>query len=839
MIVRILIKWITGFTVLLITFINRKDNINAQNKLLYKQKPENYMTALLLKELKSVFCSVTGIFFSVAFLVISGLFLWFFAGKYNIPDSGYADLKPFFSIAPIIFIVLIPALTMRMFAEEKRSGTFSMLRSYPVGLGTVWFAKLLASLSLVILTLAATFVYVWSLYELANPAGNTDLNGIIVSYLSLTLLSVVFIAMGLFASAVTSNQIVALIAGIVLCAFSFYGFELIAGLFSSGRLQSIVSSVGLLHHYSIMQQGIMRLGDIFVLVLYLFVFWRVSSLLLGVYKLRIVIIEIFIVVILVSCISFSSFRVDLTADKRYTISNYTKNLLEEVKTEGKKLQVNVYLDGDLNPGFTRLRDAAKDLLHDLDRDNENIRTVFSNPYALHNSPEETYQRMNGQDMPGIVLNEVDREGRLSRKVIYPYAQVIDNSDTLVVSLLKNVQGYTAEENLNASVENLEYEFADAISLLTKDQNASVAFIEGHGEIPRPNVFDAEELLSKYYSVHRGHIGDQVGILDDFEVVIIAGPKERYTEQEKYVLDQYIMSGGRVLWLVDGAYTPLQEVYENGQAASMKLDVNLDDMLFTYGVRINPDLVQDRQSASVMLIPGEDINNAVELPCYYMPLLMPSPDHIITRNIRDVKAAFGSSLDFVSSGTDIKKTVLLTTSGDTHLSDIPLTVTLDVEDIQSQSGYFDQSYVPMGVLLEGSFTSVYQNRMSPELIMPAKYEAKDKGKPTKMIVVSSSEVIRNELEGKGADSRILPMGYDRVSGRQLGNRDFIVNAVNWLAGNEELMALRAKKRRMYLLNKTKVYEERDKYAALNIGLPVLFVLLITGGISLYRKRKYER
>jgi len=798
------------------------------------------MLALLSKELKSVFCSVAVLFFSVAFLVISGLFLWFFSGRYNILDGGYADMKPFFTIAPIILIILIPALTMRMFAEEKRSGMFVMLKSFPVRMGSVWFAKFTACFILILVTLTATLIYVVSVYQLANPVGNVDINGIIISYLSLSVLLAVFLTIGLFASAITSNQIVAFILGTVLCAFSFYGFDLLAGLFSSGKMQSFISTTGLADHYTMTQRGVLRLRSIFIICIYLFLFYKLALASIKNKSSRMVCVDIIYMSILVVLAVFVNARVDLTSDKKYTLGNYTKELLAKIAQEDANVNINVYLEGDFNMGFLRLKDAAKELLDDINNESDDkVNYSFYNPYQIYNSPEQTYKFMQQQGMPGISLNEVDREGKLSRKIIYPYAQVINDTDTLVISLLKNVAGYTAEENLNASVENLEYEFADALQILRQEQPQSVAFIEGHGEIPRPNVYDAEELLSKYYSVHRGQIGDQVGILDDFRVVIIAGPTGKYTEQEKYVLDQYIMSGGRVLWLVDGAYTPLQEIYEKGQAASMKLDVNLDDMLFTYGVRINADLVQDKQSASIMLVPDGDINNTIKLPCYYMPLLIPSHDHIITRNIRDVKAAFGSSLDFVNSGADIKKTVLLTTSGYTHLVDVPQTVSLDIADAQSQSGYFDQSYVTMAVLLEGTFSSVYQNRLVPDVYRPVDYMTTEKGKPTKMIVVSSSQIISNELEGKGTDTSIIPMGYDRVSSQQFGNRDFIVNAVNWLAGNEELMALRSKERRLYLLDKTKVYEERNKYAALNIGLPVLFMLLIAGGVSFYRKRKYER
>ncbi len=797
------------------------------------------MIALISKEFKSVFCSVAGIVFSLAFLIVNGLFLWLFVGRYNIPDSGYADLNNFFSLSPVLLIILIPALTMRLFAEEKRKGTFALLKSYPVKMGVVWFSKFLASFALVALTISATFIYVYSIYQLGNPIGNIEWGTIICSYLSLLLLAAVFVSIGLFASATTNNQIVALIIGVLLCAFSFYGFDLLSGLFSSGKVQFVISSIGLSGYYNRMQQGIVGLNGIFVALIYLYIFFKLSLAFLISYRLRIVYSDIIFISILALLSVFSDWYVDLTSDKRYTISDYTKSLLKRVEAENKTFEVNIYLDGELNPGFMRLKNATRDLLRDFGKETKSIHSSFINPYSIYGSPEETYKRMAEQDMPGIVLNEVDREGKLSRKVIYPYAQVVYEVDTLVVPLLKNMQGYTAEENLNASIESMEYEFADAIHLLKQQIPQAVAFIEGHGEIPRANVYDAEEQLAKYYSVHRGQIGNQAGILDDFDVVVIAGPTERYTEQEKYGIDQYRMSGGRLLWLVDGAYTSMEEISTKGHAASMKLDANLDDLLFTYGVRINPDFVQDKQCVPIMLVPDGDVSRTLKVPCFYMPLLMPSQDHIVTRNIRDVKSAFGSSIDFVNNRADIKRNVLLTSSGNTHLVDVPETITFDVEDIQSEAGYFNKSYIPVAVAMEGSFTSAFENRLIPEGVEAVGMQRLNKGELSKMIVISSSNVIRNELEGSGADTQIIPVGYDRVLNQQFGNREFIVNAVNWLAGNEELMALRTKQRKMYLLDKSKVYEERDKYAALNIGVPVLFMLLIIGGVSFYRKRKYER
>ncbi|MFV0331867.1 MAG: gliding motility-associated ABC transporter substrate-binding protein GldG [Dysgonomonas sp.] len=793
------------------------------------------MKALVLKEIKSVFCSSFGAFFSFSFLLIMGIMLWLVSGKYNFIDNGYADMVRFFDLAPILLAILIPALTMRLFSEEKRNKTFDILRARPVSLLSIYFSKFLATFIFFLVTLTPTVIYVISLSLLANPVGSIDLNNIIVSYLSLILLSVVFITIGLFGSVISPNQIVSLIISVFLCLFTFWGFELITGFLLSGKAQAIISSFGLLHHYELMQRGVIQIKDLLVILNYCTLFIILSLLILRSNRQKLVITIAILSVLNILLYFIPNIRFDFSSDKRYTLSNYTKSILENIE---KEQNINIYLTGNLNSGFQRLQDATNNLLTDYKRlANNNINITYNNP-DQENNPN-TFDAMVDKGMPGIALNEMDREGKASRKIIYPYAQISNGKDILVVSLLKNIAGYTAEENINASIETLEFEFTDAIRLLNQESFKSVAFIEGHNEIPRTYVYDAEEALSKYYFVNRGQIGNDINILSDFSAIIIAGPLLKYTEAEKYILDQYIMSGGRVLWLLDGTYYSHEELASKGFTASMKNDVNLDDILFSYGIRINSDLIQDMQCVSTYLMADDNSQSAAMIPSFYQPLLLPSQDFPITKNIRDVKAGFASSIDIVNNSPDTKKAILLTSSANTHIVNVPEPIDFDIERIQKQPDYFNQQFIPVAVSLEGIFNSGFQNRPIPDSVNIGAYQPLEKSKNTKMIVVSSSDIITNEIQGKGEASQVLPMGYDRVSQQQFGNRDFIVNAVNWLTNNDELMALRTKKQQLYILNKKAAYENRDKYAIMNIGIPILFMSLIMGVAILYRRRKYEK
>ncbi|MDU1890711.1 MAG: gliding motility-associated ABC transporter substrate-binding protein GldG [Dysgonomonas sp.] len=799
------------------------------------------MKALVFKELKSVFCSPAGAFFAFAFLLISGLMLWTFSGNYNLIDSGYAEMKNFFAISPILLSVLIPALTMRLFAEEKRNKTLDTLLSRPVHIIAIYFSKFLTTLIFVFVTILPTIVYVYSLYQLANPVGNIDLGSITASYTSIMLIAAVFIAVGLFSSAITNNQIVALIISIFISLFIYYGFDLISMLFLSGETHLTLSSLGLLFHCKLMQRGVIQVHDLIPIFNYILIFVYAAILILN-NRQKSKIVSAIAAIIVVLIINFAlsyipNYRLDYTIDKRYTLSDYSKKILEQSATE-KPYEVTIYLNGELNYGFQYLRNATIDLLNDFNNYTPQLIDIkYVNPYQSTSdnlaSLQEAFQT---RGIGGITLNEIDREGKMSRKIIYPYAQITNHQDTLFVPLLKNIAVNTADENLNASAESLEFEFIDAIRLLNQKTPKSIAFIEGHDELSRAYVYDAEELLSKYYTVNRGQIGSEIDILNEFDAIIIAGPLKKYTEAEKYIIDQYIMKGGKVLWLIDGVYYSHQELARVGHSASIKNDVNLDDLLFNYGIRINPELIQDKQSVSTYVM--TDDGQSLLIPSYYQPLLIPSLDNPITKNIMDVKAGFASSVDFVNNSSDTKKEVLLTTSANTHLVKVPDLIDFDIERIQDITDYFNQSFLPVAVSLEGVFRSAYINRMIPDSVITSNKTVME-SKPTKMIAVASSEIISNEIQGQRQNSQPLPMGYNRASNQQFGNRDFIVNAVNWLTDEDGLMALRAKKQQMHILNKKEAYENRNKYAVLNVGFPILFILLIMGGAILYRKQKYEK
>ncbi len=532
------------------------------------------------------------------------------------------------------------------------------------------------------------------------------------------------------------------------------------------------------------------------------------------------------------------FRIDLTSEKRYSLSDNTKKLLGSME---KELNVTVYLDGDLNAGFLRLRKATKEMLDEFSAyAGGNVRYTFENPSAgaTNEDRDKKYEELEKRGMRGILVHDRDQEGQKMQKVVFPWMEISYNGKTRPVNLLKNVPDKSGEENLNTSIETLEYEITDAIRLMTTTEVPKVAFLEGHGEWVQPLVYDMSQELSRYYQVDRGSITDDPAILDNYKAIIVAGPTEKFSEKDKYALDQYIMKGGKVLWLLDGARISLDSLSTASQTVGIENNVNLGDQLFNYGVRINADLVQDVQC---LLIPVNtarmgDQPKYEPMPWYYSPLALAVPVHPISKNLAPVKTEFVSSIDFVNNEMDVKKTPLLVTSTGTHVQNVPSIVSMEVVNVEKNGYYFNRHNLMVGSVLEGVFPSAFKNRMVPEGIRSTEKTITE-SKPTKMVVIADGDVIRNDVQGKGENMNILPLGYDRYMNQQFSNKEFLLNAVNYLTDDDGWMSLRSREIKLRLLNKPAIIGQRTFWQVTNVVLPLLILGLFGLIFNLVRKRRF--
>ena len=554
------------------------------------------MFALLHKEISSFFSSLTGYLVIMVFLVANSLILWVFGGEFNIFDNGYASLDGLFYWAPLVFLILVPAITMRLFSEERRNGTMELLLTLPLPGMRIILAKYLASLLLVILSLLPTLVYYISVYLLGSPAGNLDSGGIWGSYMGLIFLGAAYAAIGIFISSLTDNQIISFIGTILLCFLLSTGIEQLTrtGLF--GGFSHAVMKVGIMEHYISIRRGVVDTRDLvyFISVSAVFLLLTRSSLLRWrsrpLYHLAVNLV----IIVLINLLSSSMYqRFDLTSEKRYTMAPVTRDVLRKLK---EPAYIRVYLDGELPMGFMRFRNAIRETLDEFRvYAGGNLQYEFIDPAG---DPDPAKQRKVFNRLVELGLQPTNakvekKDGSSMEKIVFPGVIISYRGIDVPVNLLKNHMGRTGDENLHNSIQSLEYEFTIMLRNLSSDTIEKVAFLEGHGELDEYQVGDMMRSLSRFYQVDRGEVEGQSGILDSYAALIIAGPISPFTEEDKFVIDQYIMQGGKVLWLLDPVRVSMDSIIA-GSTVAFYSPVNLDDQLFRYGVRINPNLVQDIQ-----------------------------------------------------------------------------------------------------------------------------------------------------------------------------------------------------------------------------------------------------
>ena len=536
--------------------------------------------------------------------------------------------------------------------------------------------------------------------------------------------------------------------------------------------------------------------------------------------------------------SLFHFRIDLTSDKRHSLSPVSKSLMKQVE---EPIEATLYLNGDLNPGFTRLRNNTVSLLEELRAQGRSkISIVQINPAEAKSTEEQEQQfaELEARGMPPVAVYEKDKEGKLMQKPVFPWLELSSKGKTTSVNLLKNIPNLSGEENLNISIENLEYEVSEAIRRLNKKGIDKVAFLEGQGELNEWETYDISHSLSRYFQIDRGEIGADAHVLDEYKAVVIAKPTEPFSEAVKFVLDQYLMRGGKLLWLVDAVRISEEQLSTNGLSPAMPLELNLDDMFFRYGVRLMPALIQDVQSLLMPVdVAGEsDPAHFEAMPFVYSPLLLTFPGHPISKNIAPVLSEFTSPIELVGENKGVKSTLLLASSERSRLVQTPAQVALnEIPDLRSRE-LFNLSHIPVAVVLEGEFQSVFANRMPPPEIENAEAVI-HKSKASKQIIIADGDIIRNRLSPGEEIPEALPLGLDRYSGQVFGNSEFLVNALLYLTDESGRLELRSRTLPLRLLNKSAVTDNKLKLQIINIVIPLILLFLFGALYNWNRKRKF--
>ena len=561
-----------------------------------------------------------------------------------------------------------------------------------------------------------------------------------------------------------------------------------------------------------------------------------------------------VIVVLVNVIgSYVFTRFDLTSEKRYTLSPTTKEILNDLNDY---VYFKVYLEGDFPAGFKKLRRETKEMLDEFRAYSKFIDYEFINPSESADAAErnETYKQLYQAGLNPTDVVVKNRDGSSKQMVIWPGALVSYRNNTeIAIDLLENQIGQSSEQALNASMQNLEFRLIDAVKKVIRLQKPNIAFIEGHGELSEQEVHDIAQTLAQNYNVVRLEIDGKIDALmhrtqdeesdvkafPSYDAIIIAKPTQPFDERDKFLIDQYIMHGGKVLWMVEPVYATMDSLQSQESTIGLEQDLNLDDMLFKYGVRLNRDLLLDLTCASLPIRTGQVAGQAqLEFfRWYYFPLLQAASEHPMVRNMNAIKADFVSSMDATTSANDIEQVPLLKTSDYTKVSGTPVFITLAMLRQAPDKRMFASKGKNVAYLLKGSFPSLYANRIPQEIAEDNGTNFMEESVPTAMIVVADGDIIRNQIDIK--TRKPLPLGFDQYTQNTYANKEFIENAIGYLVEGEGMIDIRSRELKVRLLDDTKINRERTKWQVVNTLLPIAVIIALGFVMAFIRKKKYSK
>jgi len=530
-------------------------------------------------------------------------------------------------------------------------------------------------------------------------------------------------------------------------------------------------------------------------------------------------------------------RFDLTQDKRYTLSQTSLNILKEVK---EPLIIDVFLKGQFPSEFKKLQTETQQILEEYKAYNKNITFQFINPIENDEERDTIMQSFIERGLTPVNVT-IEDKGKQTQEVVFPWAIATYNGRSVKVPLLKNIMGASTAEKVVSSVQHLEYAFANAFNTISKNKEKKVAIIKGNGELR--DIFMADfikQVRENYYigtftldSVAKKP-NESLAYLKKYDLAIIAKPTEKFSDEEKQVLDQFIINGGKTMWLVDQVNMEMDSLYnDSGASLAYPLDLNLNDLFFKYGIRITPTLVKDIMATPIALATGKkgSATQYTQYPWFYSPLIYPYAKNPIVSNLDALKFEFVNGIDILKN--DIKKTVLLQSSPYSKLIGTPVEVNLNmVTERPEQSEFKNTGNIPVAVLMEGKFHSVYENRVLP---FPDN-TFQSQGKINKMIVVSDGDIVKNQLD---KNFQPLELGYDKWTNKLYGNKEFMMNCVNYLLDDNGLINIRSKEVSLPLLDKEKVYGSYTKSQLITVGLPIIILVFFGLTFTYIRKRKYSK
>ena len=815
------------------------------------------MRALVLKEIQSFFSSLLGYTVVAVFLLFTSLFLWLFPGGWNILDSGMASLDPFFAMAPWVLMFLIPAITMRSFAEEHRAGTLELLLTRPLTEGQVVTAKFLGAWAVSLAALLPTLSFVLVLGMLGKPAWNLDLGAIWGSYLGLAVFSGALTGIGVVASSLTMQPLVAFLSAMLASILAYFGFGAVADFAWLGSWEHAFVQLGMESHFDAMSHGRLDSRDVLYFAAWMAVSVLLSRFVLAVRRGRLVRegtslgLSTAIVAVLVVLGQLVHGDVDLTAEKRHTLAQGTLELLEGLQDD---VLITCYLAGELPQEWKRLEGEVESLLQRMAQASDGrLAYQFVDIYEI-DDPQTVGQNEQALYERGLQFTRIAFEdnGRQAFQTVWPGAMISFRGEETPVQFFGSEVPQADQAMIQGSINTLEFNLSAGIRRSTAFEPKSIAILEGHGELEDVAMADLVMTLEEDHLVARVELDGRLNVLSEklegmryrvnrYDLLIVAKPDSAFPEKDKVILDQFLMNGGRILWMVDPVLTDLDSLRDAQETFGVENTLGLYQQLFDYGVRLNRDLIIDPQCAPILLDAGPMGNqrNMQLFNWYFAPLAMPlGTGHPITNNLDPIHFDFVSSMDVVNTQEEVEATVLLTSSERAKTYRVPVRISSGIVDLDPS--YFSEGntpHVPFATLLEGSFRSHFAQTLPTALRDDEDFAFREKSAPTAMVVISDGDVGRNKFR---ADGRILPLGYDRYARRVVyDNKEFLLNTINYLLQEDALISVRSRTILLRPLDEERIRAERSGWQFIAVGMPLLVVFLVAGAVLTTRRRLFAR
>ena len=811
------------------------------------------MWAIAKKEWAHYFGSITGYFIISFYLLINSLFL-FVLPRFNILDFGYASLQVYFDFAPWFLLLLIPAITMRSFADEQAQGTSEILYSLPISIVQVILGKLAGVFLIILIAIAPTLVYAFVLDQLSSTGG-LDWGATMGAYIGLLLLAGTYTIIGLFASSKTKQPVVAFVFSILLAAFVYKGFDWMSTLsFVDALFGYYITQLGMSTHFENMSRGVISAKDIiyFISVIILFIFGCKENIS---HQKQPFFLFLAIVVSNLLTVVFP-FQLDLTKDKRYTLGDTSIQIVQGIQNP---IKIHLYLGGELPLEYKKLSIATIEVLNKIVEENkENISwqlDILHQEYSdtslikvydslsrmglpierVQSDASKVDQRIDQLIIPGILIEMPGKtpiaiDLRTGKKYYKPY------------NIIKDVPEEDKDASLNAASSLLEFKIIQGIYYLNRTTVPTIGYLIGNGEPTDLTVNDLGQSIRHQYNLVVFDLKKGFPNANTIKTVLIVKPTQPFTEMDQLKMDQYVMNGGNIIWAIDplfAEYDSLQKT--NGSYIAFDRNLQLQNLLFNYGARVNNHLLQDLNCSKLPVVTGKDAagNPVIQrIPWPYYPLLNANASHKMVKNIDRVLSQFPASIDTILV-PGIQKTILLSSDTNSRIVSTPAMVSLSSVAGEEDLISFNKSHIPVAVLLEGKFKSPFANKINAswkDTVLQNTGEpfVSKANKSSKQIIIADANILTNSVQ---ASSGPLPMGMIPMEAYQFGNRDFFTNAIMYLNEDEDLLAAREKEWIVRTLNKEKVTAQRF-YWQFTLTILPLCLIWATYFVGLkWRKRQF--